>query len=145
MSARARVHAMFNLDADGERELDSRLDAFRVENYNEAIQALHPWGLTMGDSHATGVNFAIGVLMSVRDHRDGGGREVDASFFQPGHTYAREHHGCRIEFHVRHVDVTPNGTRFAFGFRTEPCISGWAPDDSDDMDGWTDVTEGGAS
>lgn len=65
-------------------------------------------------------------------------------FFQPGRTYAREHHGCRIEFHVRYVETPPSGTRpVAFGWRTEPCISGWAPEDSDDMDGWTQVTAAG--
>lgn len=66
---------------------------------------------------------------------------TEPAFFQPGRTYAREHHGCRIEFHVRYVETTPSGTPIAFGFRTEPCISGWAPEDSDDLTGWTDVTE----
>lgn len=31
VSARARIHAMFNLDEAGERELDVRLDAHRAE------------------------------------------------------------------------------------------------------------------
>ncbi|MFJ8345117.1 hypothetical protein ACIQ9J_01820 [Streptomyces sp. NPDC094153] len=31
MSARSRIHAMFSVDADGERELDTRLDAYRAE------------------------------------------------------------------------------------------------------------------
>lgn len=141
MSARDRVHAMLPpldnpVEADARAaELDARLDAVRVEDLNEGITRLEEW--TVSDELTPGMRFAIGVLKSVRDLEPAA--QGEPTFFQPGHTYTREHHGCRIEFHVRYVDTTPNGTRFAFGFRTEPCISGWAPMDSDDMDGWMDV------
>lgn len=35
-AARARIHAMFNLDADAEQELDARLDGVRAEAFAEA-------------------------------------------------------------------------------------------------------------
>jgi hypothetical protein len=66
------------------------------------------------------------------------------NFFQPNHTYTRQHHGHRIEFLVKHVDTAPGGSYpIAFGWRREPCISTWAPEDSDDLDGWTDITDVG--
>jgi hypothetical protein len=67
-----------------------------------------------------------------------------ASFFQPDHTYTRQHHGHLIEFRVEHVATAPGGSYpIAFGWRREPCISAWAPEDSDDLDGWTDITREG--
>ncbi|MFJ6566273.1 hypothetical protein ACIQNU_02545 [Streptomyces sp. NPDC091292] len=66
------------------------------------------------------------------------------NFFQPGHVYTRTHHGHCIEFHVQHIDTDPGGDqRVAFGWRADD-RSTWEPADSDDMDGWSDVTEGGA-
>jgi hypothetical protein len=70
----------------------------------------------------------------------------EPEFFQPGHVYAREHHGRTIEFHVRFVD-TASGCDFptAFGFRKDPEIDVMLPMDADDFYGcgWTDVTEAG--
>lgn len=64
-------------------------------------------------------------------------------FFQPGHTYTREHHGYYIEFRVRAVSTSPDGRfRAAHGWRTDP-ESDWELTDSDDLTGWTDVTEAG--
>jgi hypothetical protein len=62
-------------------------------------------------------------------------------FFQPGHTYTREHHGHRIKFVVEHVTTAPSdGYQIAFGWRN---AFGWpeAPFHSDDLDGWTDTTD----
>lgn len=66
-------------------------------------------------------------------------------FFQPGHTYAREHHASTIRFLVRYIDDSPEGIpyRVAFGWKTEDGDVCASPFDSDDMDGWTDVTEAG--
>lgn len=65
-------------------------------------------------------------------------------FFQPDRTYTREHHGHRIEFRVEHVSTPPGANyRVAFGWRHDP-DEGWAPSDADDMEGWTEVAEGGA-
>ena len=61
MSARDRIQAMFQLDADTARELDLRLDAHRIESLDEGIDALDKW------AHRPGLPFAIGVLKSVRD------------------------------------------------------------------------------
>jgi hypothetical protein len=64
-------------------------------------------------------------------------------FFQPGHTYTREHHATTIRFLVRGVSWAPDHSyRVAFGWRTDE-DGDWEFTDSDDMDGWTDVTEAG--
>ena len=73
MSARARIHAMLPpLDNPAEAEaraaeLDARLDALRVEDLNEGIDRLREWAASVGEDMAPGVNFAIGVLMAVRN------------------------------------------------------------------------------
>jgi hypothetical protein len=67
-----------------------------------------------------------------------------SDFFQPGHTYAREHHASTIRFLVRYIDTDPAGIyRVAFGWRVEDGDVTWSPSDSDDFTGWVDVTEGG--
>lgn len=67
---------------------------------------------------------------------------VEPKFFEPGRTYQREHHGQPITFVVRAISTSPDGQRtIAHGWRTDP-YSGWEPTDSDDLCGWTDVTEG---
>ena len=63
----------------------------------------------------------------------------DPVFFEVDRTYTREHHGRRIEFLVRLIDITPDGAKYtAFGWRR---FDGgeWAPTDSDDFTGWTVV------
>lgn len=71
------------------------------------------------------------------------GQAVDDGFFQAGHTYTREHHGSRIEFHVTCIDTSPDGElRLARGWRTAP-DGGWESTDSDDLTGWTDAAAGG--
>lgn len=77
-----------------------------------------------------------------KDTREGESTQT-ADFFQPGHTYTRQHHGDRIEFYVEHIASAPSGRlRIAFGWRTGP-DGAEEPSDSDDLDGWTDVTEAG--
>lgn len=69
---------------------------------------------------------------------------AEPTFFQRGHTYAREHHGRTIEFRVIHIATAPD-CEFptAFGWRKDPEIDVMLPMDSDDFHGcgWTDVTE----
>lgn len=61
-------------------------------------------------------------------------------FFQPGHTYTREHHGQQITFVVSAISMSPDGQRtIAHGWRTDP-YSDWEPTDSDDLTGWADTT-----
>jgi hypothetical protein len=65
-----------------------------------------------------------------------------ADFFQPGHTYTREHHDTTIRFRVRYTDSSPCGTyRAAHGWRIEDGDVTWSPFNSDDFTGWTYVTE----
>jgi hypothetical protein len=68
-----------------------------------------------------------------------------APFFQPGHTYTRPHHGQPITFFVSAVSTSPDGhTTVAHGWRITPYTNGgWEITDADDMDGWTDITDGG--
>lgn len=67
---------------------------------------------------------------------------MSAAFFQPDHTYVREHHAATIRFLVKHVDDSPCGTyRVAFGWSVEDGDVTWAPFDSDDLTGWVDATE----
>ena len=90
----------------------------------------------------------LAAAMALIERADLLGEEASAQaptatpdFFQPGHTYAREHHGHRIKFVVEHVTTAPSdGYRIAFGWRN---AFGWpeAPFHSDDLDGWTDTTD----
>ncbi|WP_329215091.1 hypothetical protein OG352_05985 [Streptomyces sp. NBC_01485] len=68
--------------------------------------------------------------------------EGDPDFFQRGHTYAREHHAATIRFLVKYIDESPDGIpyRVAFGWKTEDGDVCTSPFDSDNMDGWTDIT-----
>lgn len=76
MSARDRVHAMLPpldnpTEAEGrEAELDARLDAVRVEDLNDALAVLRGWQGEISELRAPGLEFAIGVLLAVRDDRD---------------------------------------------------------------------------
>ncbi|MGV9282172.1 hypothetical protein [Streptomyces sp. NPDC003730] len=67
---------------------------------------------------------------------------MSADFFQPGRTYAREHHASTVRFLVKLVDQSPDGTyRVAFGWRVEDGDVTWSPFDSDDFTGWVAITE----
>ena len=71
-------------------------------------------------------------------------RMLPATFFEPGHTYTREHHATTIRFLVRAVSWAPDHSyRVAFGWRTDE-DGDWEPTHTDDNDGWTDVTEAAA-
>lgn len=75
-------------------------------------------------------------------YRHSGSSAQGAGFFQPGRTYTREHHGDTIRFLVEHVSTSPDGkSRAAHGWRTRSWEPGWEPSDSDDITGWTDITE----
>ncbi|NUS13453.1 MAG: hypothetical protein HOY69_18965 [Streptomyces sp.] len=66
--------------------------------------------------------------------------EPTADFFQPGHTYQREHHGGTIRFLVEYVSTSPDGaSQAAHGWRTRSWDPGWEPTDSDDFTGWIDA------
>jgi hypothetical protein len=71
------------------------------------------------------------------------GATATPDFFQPGHTYTREHHAATVRFLVRGVSWAPDHSyRVAFGWRVDE-DGDWEFTDSDDMDGWTDATEAG--
>lgn len=99
---------------------------------------LHHLGLVTLEVPTDRVTEAVAPLVAAAP-------EVDADFFQHGHTYTREHHGQLIEFRVTAIDTSPDGEqRLARGWRTDE-YSDWSPTDSDDVTGWTDVTEAGGS
>ena len=141
MSARARIHAMFPLDASGEHELNARLDAHRVEVLDEGITALRKWA---------DMDVAIGVLLSVRDDRDTADEAVD--FFRPGRTYTEDAPfrapEDRPNFQCIAVAVHPTtGGRRALGFEQAGAGRPWKSSslrDEEWADGWVDVTEAGA-
>lgn len=122
MSARDRVHAMLPplyIPAEAEAraaELDARLDAVRVEDLNEALAVLRGWQGEISELRAPGLEFAIGVLLAVRDDHDPAGKAAPR-FFQVGRTY--RHRGN--EFRVLAVDPHPvRGDLTAIGWLIEP-------------------------
>lgn len=62
-------------------------------------------------------------------------------FFQPGHTYTRDHHGETAEFDVRSLDTHPDhGGPVAFGWYRKRPRTAWHPYSSDDFfDGWREA------
>jgi len=68
-------------------------------------------------------------------------KAAEPAFFQTGRVYGREEHGRRVEFRVCSIDTSPDGeVRVARGWRID-CDRIWEPTDTDDMDGWTDITD----
>ncbi|MCZ4509902.1 hypothetical protein O3Q52_17205 [Streptomyces sp. ActVer] len=156
-AARARIHAMFNLDETGEQELNTRLDGVRTEVLAETdllpkahvvawlVKKAREFRSADGAMRAAQAD-AIAALASkvargaVRPNNLRMLPATEADFFQPGRTYTREHHGRTIEFLVRSVDTPPDSTwQVAFGFRRDE-DGDWEPTDSDDLTGWTDTT-----
>ncbi|MFM9616772.1 hypothetical protein ACKI14_02280 [Streptomyces turgidiscabies] len=69
---------------------------------------------------------------------------LPATFFEPGRTYRREHHGDTIDFLVEYISTSPDGRlTVAHGWRNRSWDPGWEPSDSDDFTGWADITEAG--
>lgn len=74
MNARARVHAMFNLDENAERELDTRLDAYRTEVITKAVSRLRAvpvdcTALTGPVWYGSGWNDAIRTFEEIADYQ----------------------------------------------------------------------------
>lgn len=144
-AARFRIHAMFQLDEQAETELDLRLDAHEAEvtRANAALieDRACDADFTEDPQFITGLREAVELL--TRAAREGAATPTTNTpvFFQRGHIYIREHHGVRVEFRVTGVDTSPDGRlTVAHGWRSDP-YEGWARFDSDDLTGWTDVTE----
>jgi hypothetical protein len=165
MSARAAVHAMFQLDEAATAELDKRLDALVVEALLKAgVQyvdcpvcgAAQPVG---GECGMCAFTARMAAELAVRGMVAAPEVAATPDFFQRGHTYHRDEDGTRTDpfvwvFEVRSVETHPDGTRYAFGFLTSKGSDtapvphpewegswpeGWA------SAGWTDVTEAGGS
>jgi hypothetical protein len=97
-------------------ELDARLDAVRVEDLNEGIDRLLEWAASVGSDMALGVNFAIGVLLSVRDREPAA--QGEPTFFQPGHTYTEPGDTTDWRFRCDSITSHPDdGERTALGWR----------------------------
>jgi len=140
-SARARVHAMFPLDEMAEQELDARLDALVAETRNEDAALLQERAARYPSRRIFAAGLRHGALM-IAKLAMGRSTVETPDFFISGHVYAREHHGRRIEFHVRYVDIAPDcDFPTAFGWRKDPEMPCVLPMDSDDLGGWVDVTE----
>lgn len=146
-SARARIHAMFNLDETAETELNARLDAYRVE---VLIQA----GVEYEDCPVCGAAQAVGrpcntCAFKARIAAETGARvtvpapAAEPDFFEPGHTYAHQ----AWHFRCDALTTDPN--------TSEKTASGWlrigasrwkaySYSEAEWGDDWTDVTEGEA-
>lgn len=114
----------------------------RVQALDEGITALRKW------AHKDGVEFAIGVLMSVRDDRDTADEAAD--FFRPGHTYVNaEFPEHQWKFRCDSVTTHPeDGERTALGWRFfngewDAIAYGEADWEIHQLVGLADVTEGG--
>ncbi|NUS83621.1 MAG: hypothetical protein HOY75_12970 [Streptomyces sp.] len=108
----------------------------RQESVPDAIARLAS-KVDRGAVRPDNVSVTGGTILTIPVHAAPG-------FFQPGHIYARQHHGRTIEFHVRHVDSPPGSSyRIALGWRLNE-DGNWEASDSDDLDGWTDITRPGA-
>jgi hypothetical protein len=146
MNARARIHAMFTLDETAATELDTRLDAHHTEVLVEGAHLIEDAACDADwerpADYCAGLRAGAELLLA----KAAGEATATAAtpFFQPGHTYVREHHGDEVRFRVRYTDSSPCGTyRAAHGWRIEDWAANWSPSASDDFTGWTDVTEVG--
>lgn len=153
MSARDRVHAMLPpldnpTEADARAaELDARLDAVRIEDLNDALTVLRGWQGEISELRAPGLEFAIGVLLAVRDDHNPRATDAEPAFFQTGRTYRHTQTGSTIR--VLAIDPHPvTGVIHAIGWLHNPASSplvgrlnglDWESGD------WTDVTEEAAS
>lgn len=148
MTARDDIHRLFESGRTSYR-LDEYLDAHRAERDAEILRWLSK---KAREYRATGrktdreradLITALASKISrgaVRPNNTLLPAGVEPTFFEPGRTYQREHHGQPITFIVRAVSTSPDGRcTVAHGWRTDP-YSGWEPFDSDDLTGWTDVT-----
>lgn len=154
MNARAAIHAMFPLDEAATTELDQRLNDFGADIIRKGVNAasiIHH-ACRRSPASCTGCQVRADILdawsaiADVVEEKATAEEATVTPFFQRGHTYAREHHGRTIEFHVRFVDTAPDcDFPTAFGFRKDPEIDVMLPMDADDFHGcgWTDITDGG--
>ena len=143
--ARARIHAMFQLDEQGEKELDTRLDALIVE-------ALVKAGVQYVDCPVCGAAQPVGgecgtCAFKARMAAELAARGMVATpdFFQPGRTYLY----TRLRWRFRCDAVTSHpdtGKRVAVGY-SHFGHGGWQTGDLSEGiwadGGWTDVTEAG--
>ena len=152
MSARDRIHAMFNLDEAAETELNARLDAYRVEVLNEAADFVG----NDDECDCGGCDTCVPRKLADGLRRLAGesNRGADADFFEPGHTYLRFVGDRELYFRVTSVSSdnpnAPGGLSgagpVAFGWtRTERSTTVWGPSGQTSFAGWHDATEGGAS
>ena len=74
MNPRDRLEAMIPTTSGSRTvwnpdDVHDALDALRIQDLNEGINALNEWAANISDQYEPGLNFAIGVLTAVRDHR----------------------------------------------------------------------------
>ncbi|GAA3851833.1 hypothetical protein GCM10023084_02560 [Streptomyces lacrimifluminis] len=120
--------------AEGAEAIDVKQDEYEAEERKQFGTLDHETVL-QGEA----VRDMAALLRQMAD-----GEKATPDFFQRGHTYKREHHGDTITFKVTAISTSPDGRyRVAHGWRTWAWDTGWEPTDSDDLTGWTDVTEAG--
>lgn len=146
MSARARIHAMVNLDETAEEELNARLDAYRAEVLAEVAAWLtkkaREYRATGRKQHALQAD-TVDTLASKISRgavRPDNLRMLPPDFFEPGHTYA---YGA-YRFDCRHIVTHPtHGHRSAWGWFGKN--GAWRHQDFSEQQyqvrDWTDITD----
>lgn len=169
MSARARIHAMFPLDEQAERELDVRLDAHRAEvlaadgqaydgelaMYRHLVRTLRvvarPDDADMSEVRRLLHQHAGDDAAARTEKATVTAATATPDFFHPGHTYTEDAPfrapEDRPNFQCVAVAVHPTtGTRRALGFEQPGAGAPWRSSSMRDEEwagGWVDVTEGG--
>lgn len=152
MGARDSFRALFGaLDETSTAELDKRLDAHRTEVLAEVTawlikKAREFHASSRKQEREQGDTCAVLASKIARGAvRPNNLRMLpNLGFFEVDRTYRREHHGAPVTFKVDAISTSPDGRlTVAHGWRTDP-YDDWTPFDSDDLTGWTDVTEAGA-
>lgn len=127
-------------EEDARQFLADHDEAVRVAALNDALTVLRGWQGEISEWRAPGLEFAIGVLLSVRDDYD---PDCEPAFFQTGRTYRHMVTGSTIR--VLAIDPHPvTGVIHAIGWLHSPASSplvgrlnglDWESGD------WADITE----
>jgi hypothetical protein len=146
MSARARIHAMFHLNADAETELDQRLDEHRVEVLAEAelLPKAHvvAWLVKKSREEKSWDAAVLASQVARGAVRPNNLRMLpDPGFFEPDRTYAHGAYRFRCEYLATHPT---SGRTSAWGWFGKQ-DAGWRhhafSERQFQVRKWTDITD----
>lgn len=149
MSARAAIHAMFQLDEAGTAELDKRLDAHAIQvearTLREAADLTEQRTGSPADQRLL-LDFATQLRReaNAREKATAPAATTAPDFFQAGHRYALD----VWRFHCGTVTAHPEtGEQSALGWLqiSDGSLTTYAYSVDAWGEGWTDVTEAGGN